>query len=446
MKLLLLVLGLIVIVGGGGGWYLLEHSKPHIEFKTAEVKRGDLLATISATGTLEPEEVVDVGAQVTGPIVTFGKDAQGNRVDNRSPVEPGMLLAKIDETTYRADRDTATAQLQQAKANLEKAQADLEQTQALYEQAAGNWERAQKIGIGDALSQNDYYQYKATYASTKANVAVAKAEIVQAQTGIPQAQATLDKAQRNLDFCTINSPIKGVIIDRRVNIGQTVVGSLTPASMFLIAKDLTHMQIWVAVNEADIGRIYPGQNVTFTVDAFPNKTFTGKVNKVRLFATMTQNVVTYTVEVSCENPNGVLYPHMTANTQFEVQKDPDVLLVPNAALRWYPSDADEVAEDVRSTWKPIDSDEPEQPQGTPPPNNAAKKNKAPHERHGTIWTTDGKFVRPINVTIHATDGVNTEISGADVKQGEQIVVGEIVPTAQEGQERNPFLPQLHRHK
>ena len=152
-----------------------------------------------------------------------------------------------------------------------------------------------------------------------------------------KSEATLNKAQRNLDFCTIKSPVKGVIIDRRVNIGQTVVSSLNAPSLFLIAKDLTRMQIWVAVNEADVGRIVPGAPVTFTCDTFPGREFKGTVGKIRLNATMTQNVVMYTVEVNTENPDKLLLPYLTANVRFVARQESNALLVPNAALRWTPS-------------------------------------------------------------------------------------------------------------
>ena len=154
---------------------------------------------------------------------------------------------------------------------------------------------------------------------------LAKAAVDSAKAATVQAEATLAKAQQTLDYCTIFSPVKGVIIDRRVNIGETVASSLNTPSLFLIAKDLTRIQVWVSVNEADIGNIHPGQDVTFTVDAFPNRTFHGKVNKVRLNATMTQNVVTYTVEVNTDNSDGKLLPYLTANVQFLTGEAHDAL-------------------------------------------------------------------------------------------------------------------------
>src|SRR5204863_6291083 len=176
----------------------------------------------------------------------------------------------------------------------------------------------------------------AAIAQAQAGLKDATAAAAKARGVVGDAEANLKKALINLGYCTIQSPVKGVIVDRRVNVGQTVVASLNAPSLFLIAKDLTRLQIWTSVNEADIGQIHPGQPVTFTVDAHPNQTFHGTVSQIRLNATMTQNVVTYTVVVDTDNANGKLLPYLTANVQFEVNSRPNVLEVPNAALRWRP--------------------------------------------------------------------------------------------------------------
>ena len=210
------------------------------------------------------------------------------------------------------------------------------QLKAKLFQAERDWGRAKKLGPSDALSQADYDAAQSAYETAKANVAVGQAAIVQAKKTVDQSKAALKRAQENLNYCTIVSPVKGVIVDRRVNIGQTVVASLSAPSLFLIAKDLTRIQVWVSVNEADIGLIHAGQPATFTVDAFPGQVFTGEVGKVRLNATMTQNVVTYTVEVDTDNADGKLLPYLTANVKFVVGESKNVLLVPNAALRWSP--------------------------------------------------------------------------------------------------------------
>lgn len=408
-------------------------------FKTAQVKRGDLQATISATGTVEPEEVVDIGAQVAGRIVSFGKDEKGDEIDYGSVVEPGMVLARIDDALYAADVGTAKAQLAQNKAAVVNAEANLLQLKAKLFQAQRDWARAEKLGPSDALSQADYDAAQSAYEVAKANVEVGKAAIVQAKSAVNQAQAQLQRAQENLDYCTIKSPVKGVIIDRRVNIGQTVVSSLSAPSLFLLAKDLNRLQVWVSVNEADIGRIQPGQPVTFTVDAQPGVVFPGKVGKIRLNATMTQNVVTYTVEVDTDNSSGKLLPYLTANVNFIVDARKNVLLVPNAALRWTPTLSQVVAEFRGS---PKQAKGPEAPAQVKPAAKAGKAEKAP----SLVWVPQGNLVRPVQVTVGLSDGSLTEVSSPELKEGTPVVVGEMEsqPAGKPASGASPFTPQLLR--
>ena len=276
----LAVLVLVVLAAAVIGWGWHSRNGHAVALATIPVRHGDLTATISATGTIEPIEVVDVGAQVAGLIKAFGKDKNGNTIDYGSVVEEGTVLANIDDSVYAADLALARAQVEQDKAGELSAAASLEQIKAKLIQTEAEWKRAQELSNSKLISTADYDTYKANYEIAKANISSGEAAIAQARAATVQAQALLDKAQRNLDFCVIKSPVKGVIIDRRVNIGQTVVASLNAPSLFLIAKDLTKMQIWVAVNEADVGRIKPGQPVTFTVDAFPGREFQGAVGKV----------------------------------------------------------------------------------------------------------------------------------------------------------------------
>jgi HlyD family secretion protein len=419
--------------------YLLRGSGKSAGFKTVQVKRGDLQATISATGTVEPEEVVDIGAQVAGKIVTFGKDKHGKPVDYGSVVEAGMVLAQIDDALYAADAASAKAQLAQAKAAVQKAQADLGQMQAKLFQTERDWARAQKLGPSDALSQTDYDASRSAFEVAKANLAVGKAAIVQAQGTVSQAEATLQRALQNLSYCTIISPVRGVIIDRRVNIGQTVVASLNAPSLFLLAKDLNRLQVWVSVNEADIGHIKPGQAVTFTVDAFPGEVFSGEVGKVRLNATMTQNVVTYTVEIITDNSDGKLLPYLTANVTFIVGESKNVLLVPNAALRWTPV-PEQVVGEFRGS--PQKAKGPEAPAQVKP---AAKAGKASMAR-GLVWVPQGNLVRPVQVTLGLSDGSLTEVESAELKEGTSLVVGgmESQPGGQPAPGGSPFTPQIFK--
>lgn len=417
--------------------YLLRGDGKSTGFRTVQVKRGDLVATISATGTVEPEEVVDIGAQVAGKILSFGKDKNGKMVDYGSVVGVGTVLAQIDDALYAADVATAKAQLGQNKAAVLNAEANLLQLKAKLYQAKRDWARAQKLGPSDALSQADYDGFQSAYEAAKANVEVGQAAIAQAKKAVELAQAALQKALQNLDYCTIRSPVKGVIVDRRVNIGQTVVSSLSAPSLFLIAKDLTRIQVWVSVNEADIGRIKPGQPVTFTVDAYPGEVFKGEVGKVRLNATMTQNVVTYTVEVNTDNSDGRLLPYLTANANFIVGERRNVLLVPNAAFRFTPQ-PNQIVPEFRAGKQ-------EKKIAAPAPAKPSPKAGKQEQPRGVVWIPQGNLVRPVSVLLGLNDGTQTEVEGAELKEGTLIVVGELGNgTGKPAPGASPFAPQLFR--
>ncbi len=412
----------VLLVGGLFAWRWHSGDSNRISFTTSTVRRGDLAATISATGTIEPLETVDVGAQVAGRVSAFGLDKDGKTVDFGSVVERGGLLAKIDDSVYAAD-------LSVAKAGELSAEANLEQMNAKLAQAEADWRRSQELFKSKLIAQVDYDTAKANYEVAKANVSVAKS-------GIAQARADLEKAQRNLDFCTINSPVTGVIIDRRVNIGQTVVASLNAPSLFLIARDLTKMQIWAAVNEADVGRIKPAAPVTFTVDAFPGHEFQGVVGKVRPNATMTQNVVLYTVEINLDNPDNLLLPYLTANVRFILHRETNALFVPNAALRWSPSTLAEVAPEARN------SSLVDPPGDTKSGNTTTQPVPAQKNSPRTVWLTDGNFVRPIEVTVGISDGANTIVTAEGLHEDDEVVTGETIATGSDV--KNPFLPKIIR--
>jgi len=435
--MILAAVGLVLIVGAGVWWSRSKRDKDPT-FRIVPVKRGDLVATISATGTLEPEAAVDIGAQVAGVIIAFGKDKSGKDIDWGSAVEPGTVLAKIDDSLYAAAVETAKAQLQQAMANKVSADANVLQMKANLLLAQQNWDRAERLGPSDALAQSAYDQYQANYEVAKANLAAAEATVEQTKAAVAQAKASLDTAQINLGYCTIRSPVKGVIIDRRVNIGQTVVSSLSAPSLFLIARDLKRIQAWVSVNEADVGSIFKGQPATFTVDAYPGQVFHGQVGQVRLNATMTQNVVTYTVEVDTNNDDGKLLPYLTTNAQFTIGRRQGVLLVPNAALRWSPRPsqiAPGSGQSARASGLFSSRDS----------SNKAGAVGAP-KTHGTIWVEEGELVRPVHVNVGLTDGTSTEVEGSDLSEGMRVAVGEATreTAGGPGTERSPFTPQLGR--
>jgi HlyD family secretion protein len=424
IKSLLKIVGcvlLVVVLGGGSAFYYKNHTsaKPTESLRMATVQRGDLLSTISATGTLEPEEVVNVGSQVAGRIVEFGHDRSDKNklVDYDCIVEEGDLLAKIDPVTYEVS-------LEQAKAALEQSEANVLQYEAKLKQAKQEWERAQSLLPKSAIAETDYDTAQYNFESAKSNVALGKAMV-------HQNQASVRLAEVNLGYCTIKSPVRGTIIDRRVNIGQTVVASLNAPSLFLIAKDLTKMQVWASVNEADIGRIQLDMPVRFTVDAHPGKTFLGTVTQIRKNAQMTQNVVTYMVIVTTNNSDGMLLPYLTASVQFVVQSKSDVLLVPNAALRWSP-ESSQIDPSVDAA--------------------ALAAEPARTQEYGRVWVaTSSTLVRPVKVKLGVTDGTMSEISGDDVKEGMRIVVGEDDAGESESSDKsasdneqtnNPFTPKI----
>lgn len=422
-KIRVFVAVVAVLAIATGAWWWRARGSSHLSYVTAAVTRGDVVATISATGTIEPVESVDVGAQVAGRVIAFGTGVDGKTIDYGSKVKKGAVLAKIDDSVYAADLSTAKAQLEQAQAGKLSAEANLQQMKAKLDLANAQWKQARALYQNKLLAQTDYDTAKANYEVAQSDVSVAQAGVAQAKSSIVQAQAGLQKAQQNLDFCIIKSPVSGIIIDRRVNIGQTVVASLNAPSLFLIANDLSKMQIWAAVNEGDVGRIKPGMPVTFTVDAFPGQTFRGNVGEVRLNATMNQNVVLYTVVVNIDNSNQRLLPYLTANVRFTLHHETNALLVPNAALRWTPSSLAEVAPDARQL--AVD----------PPTNNVPFRK--------TVWLKDGQFVRPLEVTAGISDGVNTSITAKGLHAGEGVVTGEAAASAQSDLS-NPFLPR-RRH-
>ena len=439
------------------------------DLQTIGVKRGDVFASISATGTVEPEEVVDIGAQVTGQILSFGNGTDGKKIDYGSQVEAGAVLAKIDDSLYAINKMQAEALLQQAQssvmsaeAGLAQSKAKLEQAQAQASQAKKDWDRAVKLGPSDSLARSAYDTYQSAYEAAKANVLaaaaaceVATAQISTSKATVMQAQAAIQMANRNLGYCTISSPVKGIVIDRRVDVGQTVVSNMNASSLFLLAKDLQKMEVWVAVNEADIGNIHAGQAISFTVDAFPGSTFRGTVNRIRLNATMSQNVVTYTVEINTDNPDGKLLPYLTASVKFEIDHQQNVLTVPNAALRWRPTDK-QLAPGVDNPFAPkaATKDGPKDKSNKDKPNKdkpkTADKKKTPV---GYLWVNDpdhANQVKPLKVRTGISDGVVTEVIpiSTDVPlEDVQVIIGEqrTADDAESTETTNPFAPKFPSH-
>lgn len=532
------------IAAGGVAAYkhYVDSDSDKDQFRTEKVVRGDLHINVRATGTVEPEETVDVGAQVVGRIKELGKDPRGlasenvaaiqvdyekpvaadqavandapaatdaaapappekittpaqyrkkklgadsigkskrapsdaaakpgatkahvatgsehisgdpafagKSVDFGSPVEKGMVLAQIDPAIYQAQFDQANAALAQAKARVLQAQAMVAQTQA-------EWDRAQRLrelkipsrspaGVRDGDAMPIKGISDADYVLAQANAESAKADLAAANAAVQQQTASLALAKTNLTYTTIVSPIDGTIIARRVNVGQTVVSSLNAPSLFLIARDLRRMQVWASVNEADIAKVTPGTKVHFQVDALPQDTFHGTVIQRRLNAAMTQNVVTYTVVIDVDNSDLKLLPYLTADVYFEVDSRKDALLVPNAALRFKPT-PDQIDED----WV---AENPEAAAGESATAGRAgrrEKKEAGASNNGQLWVVvpDSGKLRPISVQTGVSDLTTsvTEITGGDIKEGDEIVLGEIHEAqAGSGDVTNPLAPPRFR--
>jgi len=412
--LVFLVLAFAALFTGKKVWNALFKEESITVYSTQKAKTGAMRRTISATGTVEPEELVNVGAQIGGMITTFGKDADGKTVDYGSRVKAGGLLAKIDDTLYRAECEVAQANCLQAEASIGSSEANLKQAKAKYELAEANWKRAERLSPQGIMSKSESDSAFSEYNSAKAAEALAEANVKQAKAQLAAATASLSKAKRNIEYCTIASPVDGVIIDRRVNIGQTVNASMNAPSLFLIARDLKRMQVWVSVNEADIGEIRPGGKVEFTVDAFPGRVFKGTILKTRLNATMSQNVVTYVVEIETDNSDGTLLPYLTANVKFILDERENALMLPNAAFRFVP-------------------------EGIAAP--------APEPGKKTVWIKEGNNIRPISLVTGLNDGTNTEIQANSLPEGAEVITGAKKVTKSEaagprGGESNPFLPKM----
>lgn len=409
----------LICAGGAGYWYFSGDSAAvQTRLNTVAVVQEDFVSKVQATGTLEPQELVDVGAQVTGEIKEFGVDLDGRPVDYGSEVKAGQLLARIDDTIVELDIKRAEAQVSQAQAQILSSDASVAQAKASISQATANKNkadrdlaRAKALGVGDALSQMQYDQYvnsaeiaAANLESATAQLQTAEAQQASALAQLQSAEAQLESELRNRDYTRISTPVDGTIVVRQVNVGQTVVSSMNATTLFLVARDLSKMQIWCSVNEADIAKVKPGQEVRYTVDALPNENFTGVVNKIRPNATMSSNVVTYIVEVDIENPDRKLLPYMSANANFIVKEVKDVLMVPDAAFEFRPS-PEQIDESARGK-------RPE-----PPAEGEA--------RPGIVWRkVSDSTVAPVRVIKGDSDGTRTVVTlpeGSELKPGDELV-------------------------
>jgi HlyD family secretion protein len=325
-----LLTGLALLVAACGGYYYWQlHADRALKVQTVAIKRGDVRRVVSTTGTVAAPVTVDVGSQLSGDISKLNADYS-------SKVRAGEVLARIDPSSFEMKVREEQSGVAIAVANVALQEASEQKAQANLVKANLDLERAQKLVARGADSQSDLDTARAAQASAAADLAIAKANVTNAKATVAQHKATLDSAEVDLARTYIRSPIDGVVIERDVEVGQTVAASFSAPKLFTIAQDLSHVEIQAQVDEADIGQVSTSDPVSFTVDAYPNDVFQGKVEQVRLAPTTLDNVVTYTVIISADNPKGQLLPGMTANVSIVTGEHDNVLIVPNQALRFEP--------------------------------------------------------------------------------------------------------------
>lgn len=372
----ILILGLIVIIVAVGAWYMLKRGDKAPQYKTTAVHRTDLEASVTATGTVNAVTTVLVGTQVSGTISAL-------YVDYNSPVKMGRLLAQIDPATFQAQVDQAKANLLNAEANLKKDEASLLDAQRTFE-------RNKQLIAQNFIAQSDLDTSETTVQTSKAQVDAARASVL-------QNRAALNQAETNLHYTKILSPVNGTVISRNIDVGQTVAASFQTPTLFTIANDLTKMQIDTSVDEADVGNMRVGQEARFTVDAYPDTNFIGKISQVRNAAVMVQNVVTYDVVVQVNNNDLKLKPGMTANVSIITARRSGVLVVPNSALRYHP--------------------EKQENGSAPPQKKPAAGNKGP-----AVWVLENNTPKRVKVVVGISDGSSTEIVSGPLKEGQEVIV------------------------
>lgn len=317
MKKAILTLLLLALLGGSGyAYYRYRTQKPAPAVITSTVTRGDIADQVGATGTLQAVTTVQVGTQVSGTI-------QALYADFNSLVRKGQVLARLDPSLFQT-------QIEQARANLLRAQADVERLRVALDDARTKAARARELSERQLLPRSDLDAAEVAVRSAEAQVRSAEAQVT-------QAQASLNQNQVNLQHTVIEAPIDGLVISRNVDVGQTVAASMQAPTLFVLAADLTKMQVIANLDESDVGRIRPRQRVTFRVDAYPAEEFSGSVAQVRLQPIVQQNVVTYATVIDVPNPDLKLKPGMTANVSVEIARREQVLRVPNTALRFRPT-------------------------------------------------------------------------------------------------------------
>ncbi len=414
------VLALLVAGAVYGYRYRESHKAPEITYKSVPVTKRRIVASITASGTVSALVTVQVGSQVSGRIQLLNADFN-------SHVKKGQIVAKIDPQLFQAAAEQANASFQSAKANVVKAESQAN----LSEKQLGRTKALREQGLA---SQQDMDTSEANAATDKASVDVAKASL-------SQAHANLNTANVNLSYTTILSPIDGVVISRSVDVGQTVAASLSAPTLFTIAQDLSKMQVDTNVSEGDVGRLTQGMTANFTVDAYPGKTFKGVISDVRNAPTTVQNVVTYDAVIKVDNDELKLKPGMTANVTIIHSQRDGVLSIPNAAIRFKPSNLEAPATPTPSgsasggrSWGGGDGGAP--PAGASSagrrggggggggPGGMGRGRSTKNEdgtETKTLWVMKSGTPTPVVLKLGLSDGTNTEVVSGELAEGDEVV-------------------------
>ncbi len=391
MRRIVLIISVLAIGLAIGGYVFFNgERKVPVHYRTAAIERGSIISVVSATGTINPVVLVEVGTQVSGMIKSL-------HADFNSQVKAGETVAVIDPEPFKARREQAVSNLEVARSNVARSKADLAQRKR-------ELDRVQSLLPQQFVSQNDVDVALTNHQSAEAQLRVAEAQV-------RQAGAALNVADQELKYTVIRSPIEGIVVARNVEVGQTVAASFATPNLFLIALDLTKMQVNTNVSESDIGGMAEGQDAVFTVDAYPGESFTGTIRQVRLAPINIQNVVTYNVVVGVDNKDLRLKPGMTANVSIVVAQKNQTLKVPNAALRFAPPKSERDRHEV-------DGQAANVVEGHSP---ARSKEEL---RQKTVWKLmeDGSLA-PVPVQIGISDGIATEMLSGALTEGEPVVVG-----------------------
>lgn len=418
MKTLLKIVIVASLIGAAGviayrpaATYWAQRNQ--VTWETASIERGDITRYVNSTGTVQPVLSVSIGSFVSGPIVELN-------VDFNDEVKVGDVLARVDPRLFKAnvDRDEAT---------LATRQAELERVEAQLQQALNNYIRGQKLRQTnqDFMSDREMDVLVFEVKSLQAQRKLAKASI-------QQSQASLETSRANLNYCEVTAPVDGVVIDRKINPGQTLAAQFQTPELFVIAPDLREkVHVFASVDEADIGLIQKakaeGRSVTFTVDAHPEEVFAGEIEQIRVSSVAEQSVVTYPVVIAASNPELKLLPGMTASISFEVATTQNVRKIPNAALRFYPEDVKFVRESDRhlvdgSEWKNTSAagtGENEIANRTAAEKAQAQQKK--NQRH--VWVVDGQLLKAVPITTGLTENRFTELAQGDLEVGAALVTG-----------------------